>query len=48
MIEIPCPHGQGWMHLLFDIALFGPVVFLTVLHTTKAFFLGAWTKIKLF
>jgi len=26
MFDIPCPHGQGWLHLLFDLAATGPLI----------------------
>jgi len=28
MIEIQCPHGQGWFHLISDLAFAAPVLVL--------------------
>ena len=35
MFHIPCPHGQGWLHLLFDLAIAGPVVGFLGYYTLK-------------
>ena len=34
--SIPCPHGQGWLHLALDIAVALPVVGATYYVAAKA------------
>lgn len=36
MFDIPCPHGHGWWHLIFDMAAVLPMIGLTGYYMLKS------------